>query len=123
MSLDIKFISETFPEVLKAIPVTLLMTALPCILGAVLGFFVALIHIKKIPVINQILEVIISFFRSVPIIILRPAETHKLLRLRRRAQDRYNADFGTSNGSHSLYSLQYGLYQRANKGSPLIGGP
>ena len=70
MSLDIKFISETFPEVIKAIPVTLLITVLPVTLGAVLGFFVALIHIKKIPVINQILELIISFFRSVPLIIL-----------------------------------------------------
>ncbi len=70
MSLDIAFIKESFPEVLRAIPVTLLVTGLPVILGAVLGFFVALLHIRKIPVINQILELLISFFRSVPLIIL-----------------------------------------------------
>ncbi|MCR5673630.1 MAG: amino acid ABC transporter permease [Lachnospiraceae bacterium] len=70
MSLDISFIKETFPEVLKAVPVTLLVTALPVILGAIFGFFVALLHIRKIPVINQILELLISFFRSVPLIIL-----------------------------------------------------
>lgn len=70
MSLDIDFIRETFPEVIRAIPVTLLVTALPVVLGALLGFFVALLHIKKIPVINQILELVISFFRSVPLIIL-----------------------------------------------------
>ncbi len=70
MSLDVGFIRETFPEVIKAIPVTLLMTAVPVTAGAVLGFFVALLHIRKIPVINQILELLISFFRSVPPIIL-----------------------------------------------------
>ncbi len=70
MSLDIGFIKETFPEVLKAIPVTLFMTAFPVIAGAVLGFFTALLHIRKIPVINRILELLISFFRSVPLIIL-----------------------------------------------------
>ena len=70
MTIDTGFIKETFPEVIKAIPITLLITALPVVLGAVFGFFVALLHIKKIPVINQILELIISFFRSVPLIIL-----------------------------------------------------
>ncbi len=70
MTIDTGFIIETFPEVIKAIPITLLITALPVVLGAVFGFFVALLHIKKIPVINQILELIISFFRSVPLIIL-----------------------------------------------------
>jgi His/Glu/Gln/Arg/opine family amino acid ABC transporter permease subunit len=70
MSIDLQFIKETFPEVLKAVPITLLVTALPVVAGALLGFFVALLHIRKIPVINQILELIISFFRSVPLIIL-----------------------------------------------------
>ena len=70
MSLDLGFIKDTFPEVLKALPVTVLMTALPVTAGAVLGFFVALLHIKKVPVINQIIELLISFFRSVPLIIL-----------------------------------------------------
>ena len=70
MSLDLQFIKETFPEVLRAVPVTLFITAFPVVVGAVLGFFVALLHIRKIPVINQILELIISFFRSVPLIIL-----------------------------------------------------
>lgn len=70
MSLDLQFIKQTFPEVLKAVPVTFLITALPVVLGALLGFFVALLHIRRIPVINQVLELIISFFRSVPLIIL-----------------------------------------------------
>lgn len=70
MSLDWGFIKETFSEVLAAIPVTLLITAVPVLLGAFFGFFVALLHIRKIPVVNQILEILISFFRSVPLIIL-----------------------------------------------------
>jgi len=70
MSLDLEFIAQTFPEVLHALPITALLTAFPAIVGAVLGFFLALVHIRRIPVINQIIELYISFCRSVPLIIL-----------------------------------------------------
>ena len=70
MTIDFEFIGETFPKVMAALPLTLFITAAAVIIGAVLGFLLALVHIKKIPVINQIIEIYISFFRSVPLIIL-----------------------------------------------------
>lgn len=70
MTLDYEFIVETFPKVLAALPTTIFITFFSVTIGAIVGFFIALIHIKRIPVINQIIELYISFFRSVPIIIL-----------------------------------------------------
>ena len=70
MTIDFKFIAETFPKVIAALPVTFLITVSAVVAGAVIGFLLALVHIKRIPVLNQIIEIYISFFRSVPLIIL-----------------------------------------------------
>ena len=53
-----------------AIPLTLLLTFFPVIVGAFAGFFLALIRIRKIPVAAQLVAVYLSFFRSVPILIV-----------------------------------------------------
>lgn len=70
MDFKLSFIWETLPDVLAAVPITLFLTAFPVVLGAVLGFFLALLRIKKPPVIYQLTGLYISFFRSVPLIIL-----------------------------------------------------
>ena len=48
MNFSWKFVSETIWYVLKAVPLTMLLTFLPVIAGLVLGFFLALAKIKKI---------------------------------------------------------------------------
>ena len=70
MDFNFSFILKTLPEVLAAVPMTLFLTILPVVLGAVIGFFLALLRIKKIPVLYQLTGLYISFFRSVPLIIL-----------------------------------------------------
>lgn len=70
MDFSFEFVKESLPMVLAAIPTTALLTFLPVILGLVLGFFLALIRIRRIPVLSQLLAVYLSFFRSVPLLIL-----------------------------------------------------
>lgn len=70
MDFNFSFIWKTLPDVLAAVPMTLFLTILPVVLGAVIGFFLALLRIKKIPVVYQLTGLYISFFRSVPLIIL-----------------------------------------------------
>ncbi len=70
MDFNFSFIWDTLPDVLAAIPMTLFLTILPVVLGAVIGFFLALLRIKKVPVLYQLTGLYISFFRSVPLIIL-----------------------------------------------------
>ena len=70
MDFKLSFIWDILPEVAAAIPMTLLLTVFPVAVGAVIGFFIALLRIKKPPVIYQLTGLYISFFRSVPLIIL-----------------------------------------------------
>jgi His/Glu/Gln/Arg/opine family amino acid ABC transporter permease subunit len=70
MDFKFSFIWDTLPEVLAAVPMTLFLTAFPVIVGAVIGFFLALLRKQRIPVIYQLTSLYISFFRSVPLIIL-----------------------------------------------------
>lgn len=70
MDFKFSFIWETLPLVLAAIPVTMLLTFFPVIVGAVIGFFLALVRIRKIPAVSQLVALYLSFFRSVPILLL-----------------------------------------------------
>ncbi len=70
MRFDFIFIKDNILRVIFAIPVTLLLSLVPVILGAVLGFFIALLRTKKIPVLDQVFTVILSFFRGIPLLLL-----------------------------------------------------
>lgn len=68
--IDFKFMLEAFPQILKAVPITLLMAIVAAILGWVIGLGLALIRKAKIPVLTQICAVFVSFMRGVPLVIL-----------------------------------------------------
>lgn len=68
--MDIGFIIEAFPQILAAIPITLLMVFASAIMGWILGLIIALVRKSKTPVISQMLTVFVSFMRSVPSVIV-----------------------------------------------------
>lgn len=70
MNFSFEFIVESFGYVVKAIPMTLLLTFVPVTLGLVLGFLISLIKINRIPVFSQLVTVYNSFFRSIPLVVL-----------------------------------------------------
>lgn len=70
MNFSWEFIGDTVIYVVKAIPMTLFLTFFPVIVGLVIGFLLALVKINKIPVLSQIISVLSSFFRSVPLLVL-----------------------------------------------------
>lgn len=70
MNFSWEFIGDTIIYVVKAIPMTLFLTFFPVIVGLVIGFLLALVKINKIPVLSQIISVLSSFFRSVPLLVL-----------------------------------------------------
>ena len=61
----LKRIIQIFPY----IKVSLGMLIASMIFGTILGIIVALINIKKIPVIKQLLQVYISFMRGTPLLV------------------------------------------------------
>lgn len=61
-------IPKVLPELLinEALFVTLIIIALPAILGLFLGAFVTMLRVKKVPILSQLAGLYISFTRSVP---------------------------------------------------------
>lgn len=66
---DPSYIWEFIPKLLQALPVTLEMTIVAAIGGLVLGFLIAVVKIKKIPVLQQICSVYVSFMRGTPLLV------------------------------------------------------
>ena len=68
--MDFKFIGSMLPELVPAIKNALIIACSCAVIGWVLGLFIALARLKKIKGLSQFLAVYVSFFRSVPIVIL-----------------------------------------------------
>ena len=66
---DIDVVFKDVKSLLLFVPITLYISVISGIIGLVLGFLLAVVRIKKIPVLNQIVGVFISFKRGTPIIV------------------------------------------------------
>lgn len=64
-----EFAIEQFPEVLKGVPVTLAIAVVAMLLGMFFGILIALIRIYKVPVLNRLFIIYISFIRGTPLIV------------------------------------------------------
>lgn len=60
---------HNFPILIKKLPVTFEIVAVAFLLGFILALLIATARIKKIPVLNQILTVFISFERGTPLLV------------------------------------------------------
>ncbi|WP_259340093.1 amino acid ABC transporter permease [Mammaliicoccus vitulinus] len=69
MAIDFPFMYEHVGDILKGVPTTLLIAVISTVFGLVIGTIFALIRKRKLPVINQLIVVFVSFFRSTPLIV------------------------------------------------------
>ena len=60
---------QAFPQLLNYVHVTVLITVISAILGVILGSIIAIIRLKKVPVLNQLFIVFISFMRGTPFLV------------------------------------------------------
>ncbi|MEW9701363.1 amino acid ABC transporter permease [Paenibacillus sp. SI8] len=68
-SFDITLVATFLPKLLYYLPLTLLILVASLALGFALGLLIALTRLYRIPVLNQISIVYISFIRGTPILI------------------------------------------------------
>lgn len=66
---DWKFAIDHIPEVLKGVPITLLIAVVSIVIGSFVGLFMALIRVYRVPVLNQMTLVFISFIRGTPLLV------------------------------------------------------
>jgi putative amino-acid transport system permease protein len=70
MNFEVQYFLEVFPSLIKYIPLTIGLAVLSMILAIMMGLIIALITNKRIPVIYQLLNIILSFFRGTPMLVL-----------------------------------------------------
>lgn len=66
---DSGFAIEQFPELLKAVPTTLFIAVMSMILGMLCGSLLAFCRIYKVPVLQKLAVVYVSFIRGTPILV------------------------------------------------------
>lgn len=67
--MDLQYMISILPEFLTVIPITLLVVVVSAVFGFLLSVPVASIRIRKVPVLNLITDLYISFTRSIPILL------------------------------------------------------
>ena len=62
-------VGKDFPRLVAVLPVTLMIVLVATIVGLVLGSLIAFLRIERIPVLNQLAAVFVSFVRGTPILV------------------------------------------------------
>ncbi|MED0660974.1 amino acid ABC transporter permease [Bacillus smithii] len=68
MVIDIPFIWTALKEIIKALPLTLMLTVIPIIIGFFIGLVVALIRVYEVKGLSAVANGYVSFLRGTPII-------------------------------------------------------
>ena len=66
---DFKLVFSEIPSLIKYLPTTLYLTLAALLIGLALGLIIALIRIKKIPILTQLSAAFVSVIRGTPIIV------------------------------------------------------
>jgi len=69
MKFDFEFALSVFGTILAGAKITILITVVSLLIAIPLSFLIAMIRLKKIPVLKQLAEVYISFVRGTPLIV------------------------------------------------------
>lgn len=66
---DPEFVLESFPSIIKYLPVTIEISLVSMLLGLLIGFVVALIKIYDVPILNKIANLYVTFIRGTPLLV------------------------------------------------------
>lgn len=69
MTFDFETAVEAFAFILKHLPLTLFLPAVTLLIGIVLGSIIAIVRLRSNKLVNAVLAIVVSFFRSVPAIL------------------------------------------------------
>jgi L-cystine transport system permease protein len=64
-----KYVIEYFPQLLTKLPTTLMIVLVATVFGILMGFLIAFIRLERIPVLQDLCKIIVSFIRGTPILI------------------------------------------------------
>jgi len=67
--LDFSYMIESIPAIAKGIPISLAIALIAFFIGLIIGLFVALVKIYRVPVLYQISSLYVSFIRGTPLLV------------------------------------------------------
>ena len=113
---DFKFMLEIVPTlVTQGLPVAVKIAFVSFVFGVIIGLFAALMRIYKVPVLNQLSNLYISFFRGTPLMVQIMIFYYGIPIVLRAFNAKYNLDWNVSGISamtwmYIAYSLNVGSY-------------
>lgn len=69
MQIDLPFIWTAFKSIIPALPMTLMITFIPLILGTIIGGVIAFARMSNLKILKAILNFYVSFFRGTPVVL------------------------------------------------------
>src|SRR4029078_9025208 len=69
MVIDFEYMAGLFPVILRYVPLTLGMAVVAMAIALVLSAVLAVVRVLKVPVLDRIVAVFISFFRGTPLLV------------------------------------------------------
>lgn len=66
---DAAYMIQSFPTLVGYVHITIFITIVSAVIGTALGCVIAIARINKVPVLNQLLRVFISFVRGTPFLV------------------------------------------------------
>jgi amine acid ABC transporter, permease protein, 3-TM region, His/Glu/Gln/Arg/opine family len=69
MVFDMEFALKSLPKIIAGIPMSLLISVFAILAGLVIGFLVTLCRMYKVPVLNRLAIIYVSFIRGTPLLV------------------------------------------------------
>ncbi|PWC17214.1 amino acid ABC transporter permease [Brenneria corticis] len=64
--LDFSYMMDVFPRIARSVPLTLYILTISCFFSLLLGSLIAIVRIRRTPVLYELSSLCLSFFRSIP---------------------------------------------------------
>lgn len=69
MFFDSHYLYQLFPQILKGLPITFFIVLVSTIGGLLLGLVLTYVRLEKIPILNQLSQLYVSFIQGTPVIV------------------------------------------------------
>lgn len=102
---DIKLVFTQIPELLTYLPITLEIALISIIFGLILALLIALIKIKKIPVLSNLASIYVSFIRGTPLLIQLYLSFYGIPTILRYINFQYGTDYNINHIPAMLFVL------------------
>ena len=66
---SVQYMLDSLPTLASYLPVTVVITLVSGVIGTFLGMLLAVVRVRKVPVLNQLTRIFISFIRSTPFLV------------------------------------------------------